>query len=152
MGFISEYRSAAEKFKAPGPFEPVIVLVDNDDGPEELFKYLTNVNKVKAPRKEPFIHVCANIYVVPTPLGPKGQSTCIEDFFPPHLFNEKVEGKTFNPKKKHGDNNNFYGKSVFADQVIARKADTINFDAFKPLLSNIELAIKTHRKNNPKSK
>lgn len=152
MGFISEYRSAAEKFKAPGPFEPVIILVDNDDGPEELFKYLTNINKVKAPRMEPFIHVCANIYVVPTPLGPSGEPTCIEDFFPPHLFKEEITGKIFNPKKKHGDNKKFYGKEIFADKVIVPKANTINFDAFKPLLANIELAISTHRMNHPKPK
>jgi RNA-directed DNA polymerase len=152
LGFISEYRSVAGKFRAPGPFEPVIVLVDNDDGPEELFKYLTNVNKVKAPRKEPFIHVPPNIYVVPTPLGPKDKPTCIEDFFPPHLFKVEIEGKKFNPKKRHGDNEKFYSKSVFADKVIAPQVNTINFDAFKPLLTNIELAINTHRKNHPKPK
>ncbi|MBE2260266.1 MAG: RNA-directed DNA polymerase [Rhodobacteraceae bacterium] len=152
MGFISEYRLATEKFLAPGPFEPVIILVDNDNGPEELFKYLANVNKVKVPRMEPFIHVCANIYVVPTPLGYEGEPTCIEDLFPSHLFKEEVAGKTFNPKKKHGDNEKFYGKEVFAEKVIVQKADTINFDAFKPLLANIELAINTHRKNHPKPK
>lgn len=152
MGFISEYRTAAAKFKALGPFEPVIILVDNDDGPEELFKYLTSVNKVKDPRKEPFIHVCANIYVVPTPLAPKDKSTCIEDFFPPHLFKEEIDGKKFDPKKKHGDNKKYYSKSIFADKVIVPKVDTINFDAFKPLLANIELAINTHRKNHPKPK
>ncbi|MBK9349719.1 MAG: RNA-directed DNA polymerase [Sulfuritalea sp.] len=152
MGFISEYRSAAEKFLAPGPFEPVIVLVDNDDGPEELFKYLAKVNKVKAPRTEPFVHVCANIYVVPTPLGPNSEPTCIEDFFPSYLFKEEVAGKTFNPKKKHGDNEKFYSKEIFAEKVIAKKAGTIDFDAFKPLLSNIERAINTHRKNHPKPK
>jgi RNA-directed DNA polymerase len=152
MGFISEYGSVAGKFNAPGPFEPVIVLVDNDDGPEELFKHLTVANKVKDPRNEPFIHVCANVYVVPTPLGPKGEPTCIEDFLPSHLFKEEIAGKTFNPKKKHGDNKKFYGKEIFADKVIAPKADTINFDAFKPLLANIELAITTHRKNHPKPK
>ncbi len=152
MGFISEYRSAAGKFRAPGPFEPVIVLIDNDDGPAELFNYLTNANKVSAPRKEPFIHVCANIYVVPTPLGPNDDPTCIEDFFPPALFKEEIAGKIFSPKKKHGDNKKYYGKNIFADKVIVPKADSINFDAFKPLLSNIELAINTHRQNHPKPK
>jgi len=111
-----------------------------------------SVNKVKAPREEPFIHVCANIYVVPTPLGVKGEPTCIEDFFPPLLFSEKIEGKTFNPKKKHGDNAKFYGKNIFAEKVILPKADTINFDAFKPLLTNIQLAIDTHRMSHPRKK
>jgi RNA-directed DNA polymerase len=152
MGFISEYRSMAEKFRAPGPFEPVIILIDNDDGPEELFKYLTNVNKVTEPRKERFIHVCANIYVVPTPLGSGDSPTCIEDLFPPEVFKEEIEGKKFNPKKKHADNEKFYGKNIFADKVILPKVDTINFDAFMPLLANIELVINTHRKNHPKPK
>lgn len=152
LGFISEYRSTAEKFRAPGPFEPVIVLIDNDDGPEKLFKFLMDVNKVTTPRKERFIHVCANIYVVPTPLGPDDSPTCIEDFFQPDVFREEIDGKTFNPRKRHGDNEKYYGKNVFADKVISPKVDIINFDAFKPLLANIELAINTHRKNHPKPK
>ena len=93
-----------------------------------------------------------NIYAVPTPLGPDDRATCIEDLFPPEVFKEEIEGKTFNPRKRHGDNKKYYGKNIFAEKVVSTKVDTINFDAFMPLLANLELAINTHRKNHPKPK
>jgi RNA-directed DNA polymerase len=46
-------------------------------------------------------------------------------------------------------NNNFdtakhYGKKIFAHRVVRVKADTIDFQGFRPLLTNLVAAIKTH--------
>ncbi len=60
------------KFKAPEPRHPVIVLIDNDSGANSIYEAIAGITKAKRPEGHAdFIHVTANLYVVPTPFGPK---------------------------------------------------------------------------------
>ena len=149
LKFIATYKREAEKFTAPGLYQPVIILVDNDSGPEEIYKYINTVLKISAARSAPFVHIAANLYLVPTPLTAAGKSTKMEDFFDASVKSIVVNGKSFDPDKEHEDLKH-YGKVVFAHQVIAPHASKIDFMQFAPLLSNIESLIKTHIAKHPK--
>ncbi|MCY4006214.1 MAG: hypothetical protein OXE84_05210 [Rhodobacteraceae bacterium] len=52
----------------------------------------------------------------------------------------KLDDKSFNPKKKHGDETH-YGKSVFAKSVVRAKADSVDFSGFEELLKRMEAVL-----------
>lgn len=84
-----------------------------------------------------------NLYALPTPLVDGASESKIEDFFDATTKATIIGGKTFN------DSNSFdvarhYGKNVFAYQVVEKKAASISFEGFRPLLTNLVEVIKSH--------
>ena len=59
-----------------------------------------------------------------------------------------INGKTFNDGDGF-DVDKHYGKKVFAHRVVRPKADTIDFAAFRPLLTNLTAAINKHKAQPP---
>src|SRR5262249_789756 len=49
------------------PKHPTILIVDNDSGPEDLFKQLSSLLKKKVDGGDKYYFVYANLYVVPVP-------------------------------------------------------------------------------------
>ena len=141
--FMSSYKKETVNF-GPGLAEPVIVVYDNDSGGESLRRQVRQNFKVIADGSEPFIHVFKNVYAVPTPFGPNGAPTEIEDLFDAATKATRLNGKSFCSEKQI-DEDSQYGKRVFANEVIATHASKIDFSGFKPLLTNISEAIKAHR-------
>jgi len=114
-----------------------------------MFGYIKGFIKVPDPKNKSFILLSRNLYVVPTPLtADKPNATMIEDFFSEDLRNTLVDGKPFNPHKKHEDHT-CYGKVIFAHKVVRPHADKIDFSQFKQLLLNISSVIEAHRKTHP---
>jgi RNA-directed DNA polymerase len=151
FNFAKLYRSHVEKFTAPGAYQPVILLVDNDKGAKDIFNYIKGFKKIPEPKNAPFIHLFRNLYVVPTPLTPDVPiSSMIEDFFFDEVKNRLVGGKPFKADKEHEDNT-CYGKVIFAHKVVKQDAENIDFSKFKQLLQNISSAIEEHRKTHPLS-
>lgn len=149
LNFARQYEDNVRKFKAPGAFQPVILLVDNDVGSNDLFAYIKNTKKIPDSRKQPFIHLIRNLYVVPIPLTPeKPSEIAIEDLFPEDIKKSPVDGLPFNPNKQHQDHAS-YGKAIFAHKVVRPNAETIDFSGFRQLLSNISAVIEEHRKTHP---
>lgn len=131
------HADASTKFKAPAPKHPVIVLIDNDNGAHNIYEAIAGITKKPKPEgRADFIHVTRNLYVVPTPLGPKNAKTCIEDFFDAKTLATRLNGKTFS-REKETDNENEYGKARFALNVVAKNAETIDFSKFKPILDRL---------------
>src|SRR5690606_34400554 len=93
--------------------------------------------------KEPFYYLFENLYVVKTPEMSPNVESCIEDLFDRELFKTEIDGKTFDPRKKHGAAGK-YGKFVFAEQVIKPQVDKINFSGFLPLLNRIAAALEDY--------
>jgi len=125
------------KFKAPAPKHPVIVLIDNDNGANNIYEAIAGITKKpKSKGFADFIHITCNLYVVPTPLGPLKAQTSIEDFFDATTLATPLNGKTFN-RNKEIDDSTHYGKTAFALNVVAKNAGTINFDKFKPILERV---------------
>jgi hypothetical protein len=65
---IKNYHGDLEKFLAPPPKYPVIILIDNDQGAKSIYKLISGIKKVEVTGLEDFVHVCKNLYVVSTPL------------------------------------------------------------------------------------
>lgn len=125
------------KFHAPLPKHPIIVLIDNDCGAHSVYEAIAGITKKPKPEGfADFIHVTSNLYVVPTPLGPKKAKTCIEDFFDDKTLSTLLNGKIFS-KKKDINNAKEYGKAPFALNVVAQNSGSIDFTRFKPILDRV---------------
>ena len=149
LKFAILYREQHKKLKAPGGYQPIILLVDNDEGAKDIFGFAKGMNKEFDPKFHPFVHLFRNLYLIATPLTPdKPLATTIEDFFTDEIKQELVDGKPFDPKKAHEDHTS-YGKVIFAHSVVRPNADKIDFSNFKQLLLNISAAIEYHRKFHP---
>lgn len=144
LDFITTYKREAETIKAPGLKNPFIALYDNDSGAKRIKNYVRGFAGAAFTGAEPSVHVFQNVYTVPTPLLNGKQPSKIEDFFDPSLLLTVVGGKAFNPDEKTFDINTQYGKKIFAEAVVRPHADEINFNGFRPLLTNLEAAIKAH--------
>jgi RNA-directed DNA polymerase len=140
------FQQLLDGFKHRPLKHPVIVLIDNDNGANEIFSTLRTNYKLSIDIKsaETFFHVAHNLYLVKTPAVHGDGSSCIEDFFPQSLLDTKLEGKTFNPSKEHGAAGE-YGKFLFAEKVVRANADTIDFSGFTPLLERISSVIDHYR-------
>jgi RNA-directed DNA polymerase len=132
---LSNYRSMTKKFKGV-PIHPTILVVDNDSGPEKLFKHLSNLLKKQVDGSGQYYFVYQNLYVVAVPkVG--GAFTAMEQLFEPELLKTKLDGKTLDLTNKEVNGRKFYSKNQFAIEIIQKKRDAINFDGFKPLLDAI---------------
>lgn len=151
---IKLYRHERSRFKAPVKRQPVIILVDNDDGFTGLLSYIKNIRKSegkksKVDKTTDFFHVFDNLYVVATPLTAKGEDTAIEDFFDDSVIKTKLSGKVFNPNQKTFNDKKYYGKNHFAKYVVWHNRKTIDFNGFKPLLGRIDSVLSDFGKRFP---
>ncbi len=142
--FIGAYKTETKHFAGPGLTEPVVILYDNDDGAKSIRKTIKNVSNVMPTGAEPFVHVIKNLYAVPTPLGASGTPSKIEDFFDASIKATVIGGKAFHAGDGF-DTDKHYSKKIFAHKVVRPKADTIDFSAFRPLLTNLVAAINKHK-------
>lgn len=125
-----------DKFNAPRPLHPVILLIDNDLGADSIYGAISGILKIQKPKGfRPFIHLFSNLYVVPTPFGPNNKQTMIEDFFDAATQAVTLNGKTFS--RKDEDTSKHYGKAAFARDVIAKNAGSIDFNGFRPILDRL---------------
>jgi len=144
--FVKEYAKVCKIIDAPGEQQPVIILVDNDEGAKVIFSIVNEAIGEKPDGSRAFYPYDHNLYVVPTPLGRNAKVTMIEDFFPEEVRKRKVGGKSFNPSTKGFDNKTQYGKHVFAEHVVKKFEDKIDFHGFKPILDRIIAVINAHSK------
>ena len=143
--FILTYEKTINSFKFRPLAHPVIILIDNDDEGEKVYK-----NK-KNNTSEPFYHLHKNLYLVKTPENGKDGKSCIEDLFDPKWFKFCVDGKTFDLSKKHNKDSNTYSKTVFAKKVVIPNADKIDFSGFEKLLDRIVAVLDDYEQQKPQS-
>jgi RNA-directed DNA polymerase len=144
---ICRYKEMVDHFKYAPLAHPVILLVDNDDGPKGkkgvfgAMKHVTITTKTTAP----FYQLVRNLYLVKTPesVANANGHSMIEDFFKPATRAIQVNGKTFNSSNNINTSTE-YGKAVFAERVVAPKANSIDFSDFAPLLDRIVATIVHH--------
>ena len=141
--FIATYKRETAKFRAPGQKQPVIILYDNDSGAHKIRSVVNEACGKKLDGTEPFASVVQNLYVVATPLLNGAKESTIEDFFEATLKTTVVAGKTFDTNNDF-DTTTHYGKKTFAYTVVRPNADSINFEGFHPLLTNLVSAMKSH--------
>ena len=149
--FMRQYDREIKKFKGPGAQQPVILLIDNDDGATSkggIYSTAKDIMKTNVAGTEPFVHVTGNLYIVATPLKPGAQKSMIEDFFDGTIKSTILGGKAFDPNNTFNSDTH-YGKHVFAQKVVRVDADKIDFSDFKAILSNIAMVIDAHAKKHP---
>lgn len=142
--FITLYDHEIRKFTAPGEYQPIILLVDNDDGFGAISKSIEKITQKKPDNREKFIHVSKNLYVVATPLEGKDKST-IENCFNDETISIKLDNKRFTSANKVNSDTE-YGKYIFAEKVIKPNAHKIDFSGFNSLLSILASVIDVHSK------
>lgn len=146
--FMRNYPKFLKTFRHKPLPNPIIVLVDNDSGGKQAFSAAKElgVDGITLKSSDPFYRLTDNLYLVKTPeLGSEGTS-CIESFFKPELLNEKLDGKVFDPAKKHGEAGK-YGKQVFAEKIVRAKKAEIDFSDFAPLLDRIVAVLDDYEVN-----
>ena len=141
--FLLSYRDTIRSFHAHRNKNPIVVLLDNDDGAKQVFSILRQVTGIQQNRDDEFIHVLGNLYVVATKRENKNPSK-IEDFF-------KDADKKDLGTRSFSDSDEFdpaaeYGTVEFATKVVRANADSIDFSGFDELLSTIKKVIE-HRAN-----
>lgn len=142
--FLRTYLTEARRFKAPGMQHPVIVLIDNDQGANAIYSLIGQLKKSPKPTGlENFIHLDGNLYVVPTPVGPKNAPSMIEDFFDLKTRSMQLKGKSFDPSNDY-ETATHYGKSDFAHKIVQPNATSIDFTNFKPILDRFVEVIDAH--------
>jgi RNA-directed DNA polymerase len=146
-----EERMNATKVKVPA--SPVVVIVDNDDGPRGKGGVFSAVKQVSGAGTvdgtEKFYHVCSNLYLVPTPLLAGGAHSMIESFLAPAVLSTKVGGKELHLDEKTFDKTKHIGKELFVKHVVQRNAATIDFLGYKPILDVITEVIADYEKKKP---
>lgn len=149
-GFIGRFENLSNFYKGPKPKHPVIVILDNDEGPQGLLNYVKKISSTKIfpskldiktdIRKADFLHVVSNLYIVLTPLGLKGEQTDIEYLFDDATRLKQYNNKCFNTVAKR-DKDNDLGKDSFANHIIKAQKGDINFDGLIPLLERVVRAM-----------
>jgi RNA-directed DNA polymerase len=145
INFINSYKREFERFSVPGMKEPVILLIDNDEGGRKVLHCVCSMLKkdIKEMKKEPYIHVHRNLYLIPTPLQGNQQESQIEDLFDTSTLEVRIDDKSFNRSDEKATETT-YSKAVFAEKVVKEMASSINFEGFVPLLDRIAKVIEVH--------
>ena len=145
-GFMRNFDQQYGFYKAPMPQHPVIIVLDNDKGPQGILNYVTSVKSAtiypasldlkKDCREAEYIHVFHNLYIVLTPLNKNGGHTDIEYFFDDAVRLKKYNSKCFNTVSKRDDATDL-SKVSFAEHIVKVHKKNINFSRFKPLLDRV---------------
>jgi RNA-directed DNA polymerase len=130
------YEKSMKSFKGAGKNNPVIMLIDNDDGSKQI----KSKQKIKQ-EDDLFYYITENLYLLFVSNRP---NTAIEDLFDDATLNTKVDGKIFNRLPKI-DKEKEYSKIIFARKVIVENQNTINFDGFKEIFNNIKMIIDDYK-------
>jgi len=150
--FVERFKENRKLYKDTLPKNPVILLLDNDSGPNGLLNLLINKKSgfhscpktIDEIRNADFIHIISNLYLVLTPRN-KGENTEMEDFFDTSTLGTLVDGRKFDPTKD-ADTTKTYGKNTFSIKVVKENKTNISFVGFKEILNRINGVIKHHDK------
>ena len=153
--FIERYSTEYKTYEKHAPKSPVILILDNDTGPNDLLNHLANnvkncPNTVDEIRKTKFLHIFHNVYLILTPLKKNEEFSMMEDLFYKSTLNTKIDNKTFSLDKNIDTDKN-YGKHIFSTKVIRSNKEKINFNKFKPIFNSI-LEVQKHYSKFKKTK
>lgn len=147
---IRAYHNEIRKFKGPMGKSPVIFIVDNDKGGKSVYNIAKDLLKKSITGHEPFVHVFANMYIVPVPLEGKKKRS-IEDLFSKHDLAKGLNGKPFDFSDE-ADRKTTVGKAEFAYEFVAKQAENLDWEGFQSLLRNICAAMDDYDNRHAKSK
>jgi RNA-directed DNA polymerase len=145
--FLNAYKTETKKFDVLQLGQPIIVMVDKDNG----WKAIRGAIGGGADGSQPFYHLCTNLYVVCIPPPPGKPEGCIEDLYEAETLNIELDGKFFDKSNTTKDKGKHYGKTVFAEKIILTNSAKIDFSGFKPLLDKLAAVVQFHKIKFPSS-
>lgn len=111
-------------------------------------KKKNNEREINAPSpgvnsNDDFYYIHYNLYLVKTPHFNDMKETRIETFFDKDVLSRKLGNKQFKTDDNLVSQNKhlYYGKRIFAEQIVAPKYKDINFNNFVPLLDRVMMVI-----------
>ena len=142
--FISQYGNEFGGFVHNNKRNPVIILIDNDEGSSQIFSTIKSKSKDNTPidGSQPYYFIQENLYVIAVPKLNSKQTT-IEDFFEKSVLDTKLNGKTFSGSDKF-DAKTQYGKHLFAEHVVKKNEKNIDFSKFEVILQRISDTLTVH--------
>lgn len=149
FNFVKRYKdnySFYSKYSEKKAKSPVIMILDNDSGQDNLINYLVKELKLSRNdiKKSKFLHIFSNLYLVLTPLK-KEKDTCMEDLFEDHVLETIISGKKFNKTNKECTKTE-YGKHVFSQKVILANKNTISYKGFISIFKTITDILEHYKK------
>ena len=146
--FILKYEKLCSKYECKGLKNPVIILIDNDQGSQQIYSVINTQTKIKRDDNLDFYPFKKNLYIVATPPIKGKQDTMIEHFFEKKVTDTILSGKIFSWSASY-DKKKSYGKEYFSKYVVKKEHATINFNGFIPLLDRVVAAMNDYvEKNN----
>jgi len=142
--FIRNYDKWWSVNKHQCEHKAIIIVIDNDDGASTVRTAAKNVSGNDFPASASHCHVIHNLYITQTPLIGSGKKSAIEDLFKPETLNESLNGKTFHPEGAGFDKKIHFTKAIFAEHVIKKKWESIDFTNFSELLQRISACLSIH--------
>ncbi|WP_345850485.1 retron Ec67 family RNA-directed DNA polymerase/endonuclease [Shewanella algae] len=142
LRFVQRYTVDFNYYENQKPKSPVIMILDNDDGPKTLLNHLVkNIkscpNTLPELKSKGFVHLFKNLYIILTPLNNDGSDSMMEDLFDKKTLGTVLDGKTFSTEKSF-DEKKHYGKHIFSSKVVRSNKANVNFDKFTYIFNEIE--------------
>lgn len=142
--FILSYEERLKNYAVPSLKFPVIILVDNDDGPRKINNLISSTFKLNTFPGVPVV-INTNLVYARTPELEGKKDTSVEDFFSEEIKGMKIRGKTFSPKNDD-ESIAHYGKKIFSEEIVLKKRKSLDFNSFKPILDLLVEAIDLYKK------
>lgn len=148
LRFVQRYKSELKYFHGKKAASPVILVLDNDNGPSKLINHLSEKtiascpDTVKEIKQSGFLHIFENLYLILTPLNLGGKDSMMEDLFDANTLATMINGKKFSPHKSF-DEAKYYGKHLFSTKVVRSGKSSIDFSRFNYIFDEIE-RVKAH--------
>ena len=148
---IAEYSDVCQRFKAPGNTKPVVMVIDNDKGAKNIYSLIKQIQGLSetVDGSKGVYNAVRNLFVIPTPKNGKPESM-IENFFSDETLALKLGDKAFNFSSDY-DTSSSYGKNTFAEHVVSKNQESIDFSRFHPILESIVNAINFYQQPAQKS-
>lgn len=138
---VTEYKKYCKKFYVHENQNPVIILVDDDDGSADLLMKFEKVKKdelIKVVRKD-YYHIDNNLYLIFLPRI-NSNDTDIESFYSKEVIDIPRNGLYFE-KSNLSNNKRNYSKKVFATEIIPRNQELVDWSKFDQIFERVQLAI-----------
>ena len=138
--FLERHRDFLRRLGKRVPKRPLVVLVDNDEGIDNISKRIRSsfdVNLKSNDGKDYYI-LYDQVVIVKTP-EISGKGSAIEDFLPKSFLNMKIDGKKFSRSNEY-DSSKFFGKMQMAKKVYEERGK-VKFQDLRKVLKNISKAV-----------
>lgn len=143
---INEYRNCCKKFYVSKDQNPVIILIDDDKGSEEILMKVEKVKKDKLSTvfRKDFYHIGYNLYLIFLPRI-NSTETDIENFYSKKIIDLPRKGVYFE-KSNLSHNKPSYSKRIFATEIVPRNQELVDWSNFDPIFERIQLAVQDFKK------